>query len=160
MIEPLNAQETAQLRVCFPRHRFPEDRFLDLVELPEEPRSGCWVWLGCRDLAGRGRFSFQGKGVAAHRWAYEHWIGPVPEGLDVVRVCGTERCVNPRHLQPATRRESLQRARSDDPLECRNGHLRGVHEVVGLRAGKELRVCRECRAEAQRRYRERRREKP
>lgn len=84
-----------------------EDRFLIKVFL-DHP-SGCWRWLGSRTY-GYGLFR-PGVPYRAHRWAYEHWIGPIPDGLTLDHLCQDHGCVNPWHLEPVTRAENIRRHR-------------------------------------------------
>lgn len=44
---------------------------------------------------------------SAHRTAYELFVGPIPEGLELHHQCRNRGCVNPDHLEPATRQENL-----------------------------------------------------
>ena len=68
-----------------------------------EPMSGCWLWLGAEQGSnGYGRFKVNGKGVAAHRFSYERFRGPIPEGLFALHHCDTPACVNPNHLFTGT----------------------------------------------------------
>lgn len=62
----------------------------------EKDAAGCWLWKTASRYAPA--FRFDGKTVAAHRFAYERWNGPVPPGADVVRTCNSIACVNPDHL--------------------------------------------------------------
>lgn len=41
--------------------------------------------------------------VHAHRLSYAIFFGSVPDGADVHHVCGNPQCVNPMHLQVASR---------------------------------------------------------
>ena len=56
----------------------PEQRFWPKVDKSGE----CWLWTGCQ-VHGYGSFFADGKYRYAHRWAYEHFIGPVPPGREV-----------------------------------------------------------------------------
>ena len=68
----------------------------------------CWLWTASlRDGYGQIRV---GKSVrSAHLVMYELVVGAVPEGLDLDHLCRVRSCVNPRHLEPVTRRENLMR---------------------------------------------------
>lgn len=47
---------------------------------------------------GYGLVKWQGKGRFAHRVAYEHYRGPIPEGCEVCHTCDNPPCCNPAHL--------------------------------------------------------------
>ncbi len=40
---------------------------------------GHWYWIGSVTQGGYGNLSVRGMSVYAHRLAYEHWNGPIPE---------------------------------------------------------------------------------
>jgi hypothetical protein len=69
---------------------------LYMSKVSPEPNSGCWLWLGLVDEKGYGRFGKGGR--AAHRKAYELFIGEIPKGLCVLHTCDVRSCVNPKHL--------------------------------------------------------------
>jgi hypothetical protein len=60
--------------------------------------SGCWEWTGKRTAEGYGQFERN----KAHRWAYKHFIGPIPAGHEAHHTCLNEWCVYPGHIQPLT----------------------------------------------------------
>lgn len=60
---------------------------------------GCWLWTGGRDGSGYGRFSADGRSVAAHRFAYEQSGKPIPKGWVVHHRCERTPCVRPDHLE-------------------------------------------------------------
>lgn len=131
-----------------------EVRFLAKVE---KLSCGCWRWTGnCQIRNGErsyGVFKANGSNRQSHRWAYEHWIGPIPEGhhIDHFRFpqdgCIGPSCVNPEHLRIATPRENT--LRSDSPTSwnasrthCPQGHLYAGFNLQVKRTG--ARRCRTC----------------
>ena len=68
----------------------------------------CWLWTASVNrTTGYGRFARRhGDGVDAHRFSYELAHGPIPAGLDVHHTCWVRHCVNPAHLEAATRAEN------------------------------------------------------
>jgi hypothetical protein len=57
----------------------------------------CWIW----QLS-----DFRFRKISAHRFAYEIFVGPIPPARFVKRTCGSELCVNPRHLELTFQHES------------------------------------------------------
>lgn len=132
--------------------------------------SGCWLWTASTDRDGYGKFQYPGPDgqvhIRAHRWAYEHFVGPVPTGCVVMHQCDTPSCVNPAHLDYGTPIENnedklakgrgaprwgnaLNRARQ---THCKNGHLLdGRNLWINPKTGH--RRCRQCSADrARERY--------
>jgi hypothetical protein len=75
------------------------DRFWAKVDKTET----CWLWTASTFTGGYGAFSWNGRTGGAHRYAYETWVGPIPEGHDVDHLCHVRRCVNPAHMQTVTK---------------------------------------------------------
>lgn len=72
--------------------------------------SDCWEWIASVTSDGYGRFrAASGVGVAAHRFAYEFYVGRIPQGLVIDHLCRNRRCVNPAHLEPVTHAENVRR---------------------------------------------------
>ncbi|MCZ4497891.1 MAG: endonuclease [Marmoricola sp.] len=70
----------------------------------------CWIWNGVRHKTlDYGRFSIGHRYVQAHRWSYEHHVGPISEGLQIDHLCRVRPCVRPSHLEPVTGQENLRR---------------------------------------------------
>lgn len=132
-----------------------EQRFRDRYYVAE---NGCWIWIGARTGPGDkgyGRIALPGnKRMLAHRWAYETFVGPIPEGLQIDHLCRNRPCVNPAHLEPVTNRENVLRAdcpnierhRSD---LCQYGH---PYDKVSKRLRREQRYCSICQRQAVLRY--------
>ena len=69
---------------------------------------GCWLWTGHRTTNGYGRLHFDGRGIQAHRLAWEWTNGPIPEGLRVCHRCDVPNCVNPEHLFLGTQQDNIR----------------------------------------------------
>jgi hypothetical protein len=103
----------------------------------------CWIWIGATHPKGYGRFMFfKGKVGQAHRWSYEHYVGPIPDGLDIDHLCRVRNCVNPEHLEPVTNLENHIRA-GLAVTECKFGH-EYTPENTYRRPGRSSKECRAC----------------
>ncbi|HZD08627.1 MAG TPA: HNH endonuclease signature motif containing protein, partial [Candidatus Limnocylindrales bacterium] len=77
--------------------------------------SGCWEWQRRVLKNGYGVIAIgqhskgERKNAYAHRLAYEVFVGPIPERLDLDHLCRNRKCCNPEHLEPVTRRENILR---------------------------------------------------
>lgn len=95
-----------------------------------DPDSGCWVWQGYRDRNGYGRHRVEW----AHRWSYEHHVGPIPPEHEIDHLCSNPPCVNPDHLEPVTRVEHVRRTfsrlgKDDRHLQAAILRVRGLSYV-------------------------------
>lgn len=112
--------------------------------------NGCIEWTAAlRNGYGQLRVWRKGKwsGDYAHRLAYEHFVGPIPQGLTLDHLCRNRKCCNPAHLEPVTRGENVLRgetlpAANRSKTHCHKGHEFSVPNTSRSR-GK--RCCLNCR---------------
>lgn len=139
-------------------------RFADKIDRSDP--EGCWLWTGALDNNGYGQIQATRNGkkqpVKAHRIAWEllHEV-ELPPDLCVMHMCDVRSCVNPDHLQVgsvgANNTDMALKGRHANSLldTCSNGH---PFDDVVMSRGRPTRICRQCRREANRRYRSRRKE--
>ena len=116
----------------------------------------CWIWKAARAGGGTGQYGtfYDGhRDVTAHRWAWEHFKGPIPEGLTIDHLCRVKLCVNPDHLEPVTVRENNLRA-SRLITHCPYGH---PYDEKNTRMYRGSRFCKECDRRRSREYSRRKR---
>lgn len=138
--------------------------FLSMTQRQED---GCLLWLGDLSKGGYPRYAFMYKKIYVHRWAYEFFVEPIPEGYTIEHLCHDpakcrlasscphRRCVEPTHLQPMTNAENSMRGGSPVAWKSRQTHCINEHPLEGDNlyvTPDGRRQCRLCRAEAQRRH--------
>lgn len=112
------------------------------------PATGCWDWTAGK-IPGSGYpvFAIDCRSVRAHRTSYEHFVGPIPEGLTLDHLCRNPSCVNPAHLEPVTQRENILRgnnrcAQNARQTECIRGHpLAGENLYVTKTGSRKCKAC-------------------
>lgn len=114
----------------------------------------CIFWIGgTLDKDGYGTFYFRKKGRRAHRVAYWHYYGDIPEGMVINHTCQNRNCVNHKHLRLATLKENALResnslaAINSQKTHCKNGH------PFDRKYGKQ-RYCSICQSEKHKRLRQ------
>lgn len=117
----------------------PEIRF----EKNVERTATCWLWKGALYL-GYGRIKVgRSQTFMAHRWSYEHFVGPIPEGKQLDHLCRVRHCVNPAHLEPVTIAENVLRGEGPFAQNARKTHCKHGHPIDGTqKSGRECRTCR------------------
>lgn len=93
---------------------------------------GCWRWMA--SIYPHNGYGFF-RNRRAHRIAYEIFIGPIPDGLQLDHLCHTyddhcpggichhRLCVRPDHLEPVTNDENQRRGKKG-----RRGHKPKITE--------------------------------
>jgi hypothetical protein len=140
------------------KHNTIDERFWMQVERTES----CWNWIGGQNGNGYGKFQVGGRKVYVHRWAYERFVGPIPDGLQVDHLCRNRACCNPEHLEPVTRLVNQLRGETIVAANLAKTHCVAGHELSGDNIEPRLmpwRICRECRRQRDRSYYERNRAK-
>lgn len=128
--------------------REPTARFWAKVVKTES----CWIWTGSHQVGGYGNFQpIKGRGIGAHRYAYQITVGPIPNGLQLDHLCRNRLCVNPAHLEPVTARENTLRGNTMPALNAAKTHCPNGHEYSHVWGGR--RYCSTCQAAKTRRLR-------
>lgn len=140
----------------------PEVRFFKYVVRRED---GCWEWTGGKSRTGYGHFYCGPSGpyqparrAMAHRWSYEHHVGPIPDGFETHHLCGNRRCVNPAHVQPMPYSEHCRQPGHCGVMRAHITHCPKGHEYTAenTRVKKGCRNCKACDRDLHReRYRQR-----
>lgn len=119
----------------------------------------CWIWTGNKIRGGYGVFPSMGVRYMAHRWAWEAEHGPIAVGLEIDHLCVNPSCVRVKHLEPVTALENWWRSDAPTKINALKTHCAQGHPFSDENTyypPKRGRVCRTCRAECSRRYREKR----
>lgn len=138
------------------------DRFVEKVEVTD---TGCFIWTGGKVgplrnyggfYAGRRKYGDSGK-ARAHRWSYETFVGPIPDGLEIDHLCRNGLCVNPDHLEPVDHQANIDRSHGNGAkTHCIRGHAFTEENTYRNKRGD--RSCKTCRASAARKSRARKKD--
>ena len=120
---------------------------LDIFNSNVRKTNSCWWWLGRVMNAGYGQMITYRGNYLAHRWAYTHFIGGVPNKMTIDHLCKNKLCVNPAHMEIVTRTENIRRCglqgvalKESLKTHCPKGHAYADFGVVyknGLTADRD-----------------------
>ena len=82
----------------------------------------CWIWTAGKSAAGYGMLVINYKRTYAHRYAFELFRGPIPDGAVLMHSCDNPACVNPWHLTPGSQLENMKDAVSKRRVRHGEGH--------------------------------------
>lgn len=90
----------------------------------------CWLWRGHCGSHGYPimKVGRTGNGPVwlVHRWAYQHFVGPIPPGMLVCHRCDVKACSNPAHLFLGTHQDNV----SDMIAKGRHRAAKGPYPFV------------------------------
>lgn len=85
--------------------KFPQ-KAIDRFNKKIEKSDNCHSWSAARQKQGYGMFSYDGKSMPAHRFAYLLYKGDIAENMVVHQTCENSGCVNPEHLELQTKSQN------------------------------------------------------
>ena len=77
--------------------KFPQ-KAINRFNIKVNKSDNCHIWNAARQKQGYGMFSYDGKSMPAHRFAYLLHNGNIEENMVVHQTCENNGCVNPNHL--------------------------------------------------------------
>jgi HNH endonuclease len=137
------------------RRTKPLAQRIEETSIPE-PNGGCWIWLGVLFPNGYGSMGIGRRSLGEKKTAYTHrisyltFVGPIPKGKELDHLCRLRCCVNPRHLEPVTRRENTIRGNAPrlcgllngSKTRCKRGHpFDEVNTRFRPTGGRSCRTC-------------------
>jgi hypothetical protein len=135
---------------------------LSLLARSVHTEDGCLLWMGGVDGGGYGMVQVAPahNGIVprkkVHRVAYELWVGPIPDGLQIDHICHNSsdcvggssclhrRCLEPSHLRAVTDRVNKYASPNfmGNRTQCKHGHEFTPETTLVESNGR--RKCRTC----------------
>ncbi len=106
----------------------------------------CWMWTGTRQVPLKNGMQYGHFGTydhktinhRAHRFSWMLANGRIPDEMVIMHKCDMPLCVNPNHLQLATRRENLQ------DMEDKGRVAKGENQGYSKLTRDQVRAIRAC----------------
>lgn len=108
-----------------PAKRPVMERLMERITVDE---NGCWIFTGGQRAGGYGQIRLGGRNAGvgtAHRVAYEHLVGPIPDGMFLDHRCRVRTCCNPDHLRIVSPLQNMEH-RAGANSNNQSGGARGV----------------------------------
>lgn len=134
-----------------PRTTDIQQRILDRVDITDLGHTTpCWISNRATQPNGYTKVGILGRTWLTHRLAYEAFVGPIPDGLQLDHLCRQRACCNPNHLEPVTCRENLLRgdtliATETAATHCKRGHEFTIENTYKRADQPNKRECLACR---------------
>ena len=107
-------------------------RLMARVTMQDGPlATQCWISGTNSSRGGYTTIWEAGRSTMSHRVTYEHYVGVIPDGLQLDHLCRNRSCVHPWHVEPVTPRENMRRGRSPSMIShlsntCKRGDRKSV----------------------------------
>ena len=85
--------------------KFPQ-KAVNRFNVKVSKTKGCHLWNAAKQKQGYGMFSYDGKSMPSHRFAYLLHKGNISENMVVHQTCENNACVNPEHLELQTKSQN------------------------------------------------------
>lgn len=124
----------------------PIERWLDRLYLD----GSCWRSKRVSSIGGYVEIRVDGRQVGVHRFAYETFVGPIPDGCEIdhvkARGCRFNDCSNPAHLEAVTHRENMRRGDIEFGIRsakthCPQGHPYSADNTYVYQGSRTCRTC-------------------
>lgn len=105
------------------------------------PDNGCWICTLCPKMR-YPSIKHNTERLSVHRFAYELFVGPIPEGFDVHHSCEHQRCCNPDHLEALSELDHYRLHKVK--THCKHGHAFTPENTYFWRGRPGHQMCKQC----------------
>jgi hypothetical protein len=111
----------------------PEERYEEKVDRITTP-GGCHPWTAKTNSDGYGAIRFKGRMVGAHRWGWEHYVGPIPVGMYVLHGCDQPSCqrIHPEHCHLGTHKQNMMEMAQRGRAKTQKGEDNNLAKMTWL----------------------------